>query len=236
MPRKGKGPIDLSDLIRDVVHRTPGAAPLQRVAVAVKYGELLKGLGDELIGHFVEEARAAGCSWSQIGGHLGVTKQAAQQRHRFAGVFGRRWGRADGRSFERFTEEARQVVVRAQEEARRLNHDYLGTEHLLLALLRDRHGAAGRALRKLGLSVQDVRSDVKRIIGLGSEAPAGRVPLTPRAKKTLELARRAADSGNSPVWTEHLLLGLLDEGEGVAAQILSDHGVTREKVQQALAK
>ncbi len=234
--RKGRDPVDLSGLIRAVEQRTPGAAPLERVAAAVTYGELLKGLGDELIGHFVEEARTAGCSWSQIGAHLGVSKQAAQQRHRFAGFFGRRRGTADGRWFERFTEEARQVVVRAQEEARRLNHNYLGTEHLLLALLRDRHGAAARALRELGLSAQAVRSDVKRIIGLGSEPPAGRIPLTPRAKKTLELARRAADSGNSPIWTEHLLLGLLDEGEGVAAQILSDHGVTREKVQLAVAK
>ncbi len=234
--RKGKAPIDLSDLIVGVEQRTPGAAPLERVDLAVKYGEVMKGLGDELIGHFVEEARAAGCSWSQIGAHLGVTKQAAQQRHRFASLFGRRRGRADGRLFERFTEEARQVVVRAQQEGRRLNHNYLGTEHLLLALMRDRHGAAARALRELGLSAQAVRDEVKRIIGLGSEPPAGRIPLTPRAKKALELARRAADSGNSPVWTEHLLLGLLDEGEGVAAHILSDRGVTREKVHQAVAK
>ncbi len=233
---KAKGAVDLSDLIRTVEERSPASQPLARVAVAVEYGEVLKRLGDELIGHFVEEARAAGCSWAQIGANLGVTKQAAQQRHRFASLFGRRRGRADGRSFERFTEEARQVVVRAQDEAHRLNHNYLGTEHLLLALLRDRHGAAARALRELGLSAQAVRGEVKRIIGLGSEPPAGRIPLTPRAKKSLELARRAADSGNSPVWTEHLLLGLLDEGEGVAAHILSDHGVTREKIHQAVAK
>jgi hypothetical protein len=231
---KANAPIDLRDLIRTVAGRGAGSQPLDRVALAVKYGEALKALGDELIGHFVEEARAAGCSWSQIGAHLGVTKQAAQQRHRFVGLFGRRRGRAEGRSFDRFTEEARQVVVRAQEEARRLNHNYLGTEHILLALLRERQATAARVLRDLGVSVQEVRTEVKRIIGLGSEALAGPVPLTPRAKKALELSRRAA--GDSPVWTEHLLLGLLDEGEGVAAHILQGHGVTRERVEAALAK
>jgi hypothetical protein len=231
---KATAPIDLPDLIRMVEERSPASDPLDRVAVAVKYGEALKGLGDDLIGHFVEEARASGCSWSQIGSHLGVTKQAAQQRHRFVGLFGRRRGRAEGRSFERFTEEARQVVVRAQEEARRLKHNYLGTEHLLLALLRDRQATAARVLRDLGLAFQDVRNEVKRIIGLGSEAPSGPIPLTPRAKKALELARRAA--GDSPIWTEHLLLGLLDEGEGVAAHILKDRGVTRERIEVGLAK
>ncbi len=232
MPRT-KAPVQLQDLIRMVEERGRGSDPLDRVAVAVKYGDVLKGLGDELIGHFVEEARAAGCSWSQIGANLGVTKQAAQQRHRFVGLFGRRRGTAEG-PFERFTEEARQVVVRAQEEARRLNHNYLGTEHLLLALMGNRQVSAARVLRALGVSPQDVRTEVKRIIGLGSEAPVGPVPLTPRAKKALQLSRRAA--GDSPVWTEHVLLGLLDEGEGVAAHILTDRGVTRDRVQDALAK
>jgi hypothetical protein len=231
---KANAPIDLRNLIRTVEERGSGSQPLDRVALAVKYGEALKALGDELIGYFVEDARAAGCSWSQIGAHLGVTKQAAQQRHRFVGLFGRRRGRAEGRSFERFTEEARQVVVRAQDEARRLNHNYLGTEHLLLALLRDRQATAAQVLRDLGLALHDVRNEVKRIIGLGSEAPGGPIPLTPRAKKALELSRRAA--GDSPIWTEHLLLGLLDEGEGVAAHILKDRGVTHERIKVALAK
>ena len=237
MPRRGKEPIELGDLIRAVEDRTSAAAPLDRVASAVKYGEALKRVGDDLVGHFVEEARAAGCSWSQIGAHLGVSKQAAQQRHRFVGLFGRRRGRAEPRWFERFTNEARQAVTVGQEEARRLKHNYLGTEHLLLALLRDRQGAPAVALRDLGISLQDVRREVVRIIGRGSEAPAGPIPFTPRAKKVFELALRTAQAdGTSHVRSEHILIGLVEEGEGVAAHILRDHGLTRERVQQSLAK
>ena len=237
MPRKGKDPIGLGDLIQTVEERTSAAAPLERVAMAVKYGEALKGLGDDLVGHFVEEARAAGCSWSQIGAHLGVSKQAAQQRHKFVGLFGRRRGRPEPRWFERFTNEARQAVTVGQEEARRLKHNYLGTEHLLLALLRDRQGAPAVALRDLGISLQDVRREVVRIIGRGSEAPAGRIPFTPRAKKVFELALRTAQAdGVSHVRSEHILIGLLEEEEGVAAHILRDRAVTRGKLQEALAK
>ncbi len=236
MPRT-KPPIDLQELIRVVEERTPASEPLGRVAVAVKYGDVLKSLGDDLVGHFVAEARAAGCSWAQIGGNLGVTKQAAQQRHRLGRLFGPRRGRGEARWFLRFTEEARQVVVAAQEEARSLKHNYLGTEHLLLALLRDRRGKAARILQHLGLSLQGTRREVKRIIGTGSEIPRGRIPFTPRAKKALDLSLRAASStGDSHIGGYHLLLGLLEEREGVAAHILKDHGVTREKVEQALPK
>jgi hypothetical protein len=232
-----KAPIDLRDLIRGVEEQTPATAPLDRIALAMKYGEGLKRLGDDLVGHFVEEARAAECSWSQIGTHLGVTKQAAQQRHRLAGLFEGRRGRAEPRWFGRFTEEARQVVTGAQEEARRLNHNYLGTEHLLLALLRDRQAKAARALRDLGISLPDVRRDVKQIIGTGSEAPAGRIPFTPRAKKVFELGLRAAQTrGESHLRAHHILTGLFDEGEGVAAHILRDRGVTRAGLDSVLSK
>ena len=232
-----KAPIDLQELIRVVEERSPGSQPLDRVAVAMKYGEALKSLSDDLIGHFVEEARAAGCSWAQIGANLGVTKQAAQQRHRLVGFFGRRRGRAESRWFGQFTDEARHVVVDAQDEARRLNHNYLGTEHLLLALLRDRRGSAARTLRDLGLSLPAVRREVKRIIGIGSEAPAGRIPSTPRAKKVFELALRAAQSrGASHFGAHDILIGLVNEGEGVAAHILRDRGVSAAKVEEALSK
>ena len=212
---------------------SPAAQPLERVALAVKYGEALKGLGDDLIGHFVEEARTTGCSWAQIGANLGVTKQAAQQRHRLGGLFGRRPGRGE-RWFVRFTSEARQVVVHAQEEARHFKHNYIGTEHLLLGLLRDRHGSAAPALRGAGISLQDVRREVKRIIGTGSEVPAGRMPFTPRAKKALDLSLRAASGmGDSHIGSYHILIGLLEEGEGVAAHILTDRGLTRRKVEES---
>jgi len=124
--------------------------------------------------------------------------------------------------FERFTEQARHVVVYAQEEARALNHDYIGTEHLLLGLLREGDGLAARALRSHGLELDRVRADVVRIVRVGEAPPRGQVPFTPRATRVIELAARAAERD---IRTEHLLVGLAQENEGVAAQVLIDFGV-----------
>jgi ATP-dependent Clp protease ATP-binding subunit ClpC len=135
--------------------------------------------------------------------------------------------------FERFTDRARRVVVLAQEEARMLNHNYLGTEHLLLGLVHEGEGVAARALESLGISLGAVRQQVEEIIGQGQQAPAGHVPFTPRAKKVIELARReASDLGHNYVGTEHLLLGLVREGEGVAAQVLVKLGADLAGVRQ----
>jgi ATP-dependent Clp protease ATP-binding subunit ClpA len=123
--------------------------------------------------------------------------------------------------FERFTERARQVIVLAQDEARTLEHDYIGTEHLLLGLLREQDGVAGRLLSSLGITIDDVRSQVLRIVGTGDEVASGQMPFTPRAKRVLELALREALSlGHDYIGTEHLLLGLVREHDGVAARIL----------------
>src|SRR3979411_218444 len=123
--------------------------------------------------------------------------------------------------FERFTERARQVVVLAQEEARTLKHNYIGTEHILLGLLREEEGLAARVLESLDITVERVRAQVVRIVGSGEEAPSGQIPFTPRAKKVLELALREALSlGHNYIGTEHILLGLVRENEGVAARIL----------------
>jgi ATP-dependent Clp protease ATP-binding subunit ClpC len=126
--------------------------------------------------------------------------------------------------FERFTEGARQVVVFAQDEARALNHDYIGTEHLLLGLLRDEEGLAARVLHGLDVTVDEVRAQVEHVVGRGDrEVTGGMIPFTPRAKKVLELSLREAVSlGHSYIGTEHILLGLVREGEGVAARILVD--------------
>jgi ATP-dependent Clp protease ATP-binding subunit ClpC len=133
--------------------------------------------------------------------------------------------------FERFTDRARRVVVLAQEEARMLNHNYLGTEHLLLGLVHEGEGVAARALESLGISLQAVRQQVEEIIGQGQQAPAGHIPFTPRAKKVTELAQREAnDLGHNYVGTEHLLLGLVREGEGVAAQVLVNLGADFNRV------
>jgi ATP-dependent Clp protease ATP-binding subunit ClpA len=123
--------------------------------------------------------------------------------------------------FERFTERARRVVVLAQEEARMLNHNYIGIEHILLGLVREGEGVAAKALESLGISLEAVRQQVEEIIGQGQQAPSGHIPFTPRAKKVLELSlREALQLGHNYVETEHILLGLIREGEGVAAQVL----------------
>jgi ATP-dependent Clp protease ATP-binding subunit ClpA len=133
--------------------------------------------------------------------------------------------------FERFTERARQVVVLAQQEARALKHDYIGTEHLLLGLLREEEGLAARVLASLEVSLDDVRARVETIVGSGEEVTVGQIPFTPRAKKVLELALREALSiGHTYIGTEHILLGLVREGNGVAATILGDLGLDAERV------
>jgi ATP-dependent Clp protease ATP-binding subunit ClpC len=133
--------------------------------------------------------------------------------------------------FERFTDPARRVVVLAQEEARLVNHNYIGTEHLLLGLIHEGEGVASQALTSIGISLEDVRREVHEIIGRGSEAQAGHVPFTPRAKKVLELSlREALQLGHNYIGTEHLLLGLVREGEGVAAQVLVKMGATLSAV------
>ena len=126
--------------------------------------------------------------------------------------------------FERFTDRARHVVVLAQEEARRLDHNYIGTEHILLGLLGEPDGIAGRVLDGVGMSLESTRQEVTAIVGTGTTAPSGHIPFTPRAKKTLELAlREALQLQHNYIGTEHILLGLIREGEGVAAQILKQH-------------
>jgi ATP-dependent Clp protease ATP-binding subunit ClpA len=126
--------------------------------------------------------------------------------------------------FERFTDRARRVVVLAQEEARELQHNYIGTEHILLALIGEGNGVAFRVLDRLGMSVDGTREEVKAMVGIGSGAPTGHIPFTPRAKKTLELSlREALQLSHNYIGTEHLLLGVIREGEGVGAQILKQH-------------
>jgi ATP-dependent Clp protease ATP-binding subunit ClpA len=135
--------------------------------------------------------------------------------------------------FERFTDRARRVVVLAQEEARMLNHNYLGTEHILLGLIGEGEGVAARALESLGISLEAVRQQVEEIIGQGQQAPSGHIPFTPRAKKVMELAsREALQLGHNYVGTEHILLGLIREGEGVAAQVLVKLGADLNRVRQ----
>lgn len=221
--------LELQDLVRTVERRCHGDA-LERLTEAVLLSESLERLSDDLVGHFVEAAREGGSSWAEIGSHLGVTRQAAQQRHVARRGLLRRVG-GGATPFARFAPAARQAVTHAQAEARRLNHDFLGTEHLLLGMLHERHGIAAIVLGELGLDLASGRDAVTAIVGRGSEAPAWPLRFAPRTKKVLELAlREAKHLGHERVDTEHFLLAMLREGKGVGAQVLADHGVTADRV------
>jgi ATP-dependent Clp protease ATP-binding subunit ClpC len=137
--------------------------------------------------------------------------------------------------FERFTDRARRVVVFAQEEARLLNHNHIGTEHILLGLLREEEGVAAKALASMDISLKIVRGQVEEIIGQGEIMPTGHIPFTPRAKKVLELSlRESIQLGHNYIGTEHILLGLVREGEGVAAQVLVNRGAGLDAVRGAV--
>ena len=135
--------------------------------------------------------------------------------------------------FERFTDRARRVIVLAQEEARMLNHNYIGTEHILLGLIHEGEGVAAKALESMGISLEDVRREVEEIIGQGSQPHTGHIPFTPRAKKVLELSlREGLQMGHKYIGTEFLLLGLIREEDGVAAQVLTKLGADLPRVRQ----
>src|ERR1039457_7093444 len=135
--------------------------------------------------------------------------------------------------FERFTDRARRVVVLAQDEARRLDHNYIGTEHILLGLVQEGEGVAAKALEALGIGLAAVRQQVEEVVGRGKEAPGGHIPFTPRAKKVLERSlREALQLGHDYIGTEHILLGLIREGEGVAARVLVKLGADLNRVRQ----
>lgn len=230
--RKGEGPVDLKDLIRAVQDRTLSCTELERLDVAVKHGEMLKGIGDDLIGHFVEEARKAGASWSQVGERLGVSKQAAHQRHIRRGpkLFVRRRRSSGEPFFVRFSQEARDVVARAQDEARGLKHNYLGVEHLLLALTSKAGAGAEKLLREAGVTSAGVRAQVHVLVGEGRETPTGRIPFTPRSKLALQLARRAAGSGL--IETTHILFGILEVPDGMGVEMLDALGASRDELRR----
>ena len=137
--------------------------------------------------------------------------------------------------FERFTDRARRVVVLAQDEAKMLNHNYIGTEHILLGLIHEGEGVAAKALEQMGISLEAVREQVEEVIGHGQTQPTGHIPFTPRAKKVLELSlREALQMNHSYIGTEHILLGLIREGEGVAASVLIKLGADLNRVRNTV--
>jgi len=232
-------PVRLDELI-SYVKGQEGTA-LDHVSAAVRISEHLDELADHLIGHFVDQARKTGASWTEIGQSMGVTKQAAQKR------FVPRATDADWQSllvdafhahpFSRFTERARRTIKAAQEEARALGHDHIFPEHLALGLLHEPEALAARAISALGVTPEAARRAL--VTALGSlvmpEPVSGKIPFTPRAKKVLELAlREALLFGHNYIGTEHLLLGLLDDEESLGGSTLTDLGVTRERAREWL--
>jgi hypothetical protein len=198
--------------------------------------------------HTIRRLHAAGASLREIADELGLSHQRVHQivdvsvgepplaQPGFPPFFPRR-GKGGGRLFHRFTARARRSVALAQEEAALLKHNYVGTEHILLGLLREGEGVAGQALAALGIRIDDVRAQVTRIVGEGEQAPAGQVPFTPRAKKVFELALREALSlGHNHIGTEHVLLGLAREPEGVGARVLLTFGADPDKIRSEVER
>jgi hypothetical protein len=224
----GDSPVELDRLVRWIERQTRDCEPLDRLVLATKVGVRLQEASEELIGHFVEEARTAGASWAQIGSHLGVSKQAAQQRHvgRRGPLFGgRRRGRARHSSakgpFEHLTEPARQAIVLAEAGARELAHNYIGTEHILLGLVGESAGTGGSILRDGGATSDGVRAKVLDVIGRGTSTPAGPIPFTPRSKRLLQRAANDAQrAGREEAGTGRLLLAMVGDREGLASEIL----------------
>ncbi len=208
--------VNLQHLIDAIDTDMPDGDALAKVGEAQQRARSLSDIGDQLIDHFVTAARTAGTPWSQIGDALGVSKQAAQQR----------WVPP---LFQMFTDRARHVVVLAQERARGLRHDRIGTEHLLLGIV-DADGAATQVLAKLAGSADEVRAAVLAQVPAGTANPPSKIPFTQHAKEALGHTNAEATTlGHNYVGTEHLLLGLLKVDESTAARILRELGIDHDK-------
>jgi hypothetical protein len=208
----------LQELIDGVRADTPEGDPLLQLAQASRTATDLEQTSDALLGHFVDQCRRSGHSWSEISGALGVSKQAAHKRFSF-----------DVPDVERFTERARSVLARSEEEAHSLGHGFVGTEHLLLALFEVPEGLGARVLAQAGITRSGAERRILEQIKPGSGAEHGRLPFTPRAKAAVHNAvGEAVKLGHTYVGTEHLLLGLCADQHGMAAQALTALGATYE--------
>jgi Clp amino terminal domain, pathogenicity island component len=226
----------LNELIRTVHDRSADRDVLTQVSAAAEVSGEITSKADVLLGHFVEAARQAGCSWAEIGAALGVTKQGAQQRfvdrddaspaddeHLLVGYTGR----------------ARNGVARAREEAHEMGHNYVGTEHLLLGVVANPAALSCKVLDGLGVPVADLRDAVVEAAGPRSATnpPAGDLPFTPRARRVLDLTRgEALRLGHNYIGTEHLLVALVVEDEGIGGRVLRDRGVDVDTVRAAVVR
>ncbi|MFF1374642.1 Clp protease N-terminal domain-containing protein [Streptomyces sp. NPDC058308] len=215
--------ISLADLIARLEEELPEADELARISAARLRAQTLSDLGDQLIDHYVSKAKRTGASWTEIGDAIGVSKQAAQQRH------------APG-PFERYTDLNRHSIVLAQEAARTYKHDFIGTEHLLLGLLGEPRGLAYEVLVAKAGTERRIRDAIEEVMAPeGSKAPRGHIAFRPESKEAIEQARRAsADLGHDWVGTEHALLGLMHAEESSAARILRTLGFTPDELRETI--
>ncbi|MFC6885202.1 MULTISPECIES: Clp protease N-terminal domain-containing protein [Actinomadura] len=215
--------VGLADLIARLDEELPDADPLARITEAQLRAHTLADLGDQLVGHYVGKAKQAGKSWSEIGEAIGVSKQAAQQRHA-------------SNPFERYTDRNRHSIVLAQEAARTHKHDSIGTEHILLGLLGEPQGLAYEVLIAKSGSEQRVRDAIEEAMPpSGPKALRGHIAFRPEGKEAIEQAiRAAADLGHDWVGTEHTLLGLIRVEQSTAAQILRDLGFTSDELHESV--
>jgi hypothetical protein len=240
MPETPEIPFGLDDLIKVVQSLTPEADPLAHLSDAVLLSDRLGELGDHLVGHFVDQARHAGASWSAIGSSLGVSKQAAQKRF-VPGAGDLAIDLGTGRQFARLTPRARSTISAAQAEARNARRDEVATEHLLLGLLAAPGGLAAKALTDFGVTEDALRAKVAEVDAAAGVEPASsvpdKIPFTPQAKKVLELAvREALLLMHNYIGTEHLLLSIIAEGDGLGAQALGELGVTKPRASEWVVK
>lgn len=215
--------ISLSDLISRLDDDLPQADELARISEARLRAQTLSDLGDQLIDHYVSKAKRTGASWTEIGDAIGVSKQAAQQRH------------ASG-PFEGYTDLNRHSIVLAQEAARTHKHDFIGTEHLLLGLLGEERGLARQVLIARAGTEQRVRDAIRAVLPpAGEKAPRGHIAFRPESKEAIEQARQAsAELGHAWVGTEHALLGLIRVEGSPAARVLHDLGCTPEELRETV--
>jgi hypothetical protein len=206
----------LQELIDGVRADAPDEDALSQLSQASKTAVDLEQTTDALLGHFVDQCRRSGCSWSEISGALGVSKQAAHKRFSF-----------DVPRFERFTDRARAVLAQSEEEARRLGHGFVGTEHILLGLFDAPDGMAAQALADAGITRSTIETRILALIKRGAAPEKGKLPFTPRAKAAVQNAvSEALQLGHNYIGTEHLLLGLCIDRESVAAKILVEVGAS----------
>lgn len=225
--------VRLDDLITVIKSRHPDGDPLGQLSDAVTLGEHIGEVADHLIGHFVDQARRSGASWTDIGHNMGVSKQAAQKR--FVPKEGGGSLAADIRTYARFTDKARVAVVKAQEEARTAGHDHIEAGHLVLGMLHAPEALAATTMVTLGASLEAVREAVLAELGPGGEQAPQVMPFGAQGKKALDLAtREALRLGHDFVGTEHLLLGVLSLDDAPVVRVLAGLGVAMEPAEQEI--